>query len=278
MTTHTINTNKPAGSSPCTPEAHQRADFAGLLEQALNVPGIANKAYRAFHNFSIGNQMLAAQQLMERGLGLSPLASFRAWQDKGRMVKKGQKAISLYMPVTIKKAVIDEETGEITEAGFRKFIMRPHWFSLEQTKGEDYSEEIAAPLWNSEKAMLELNVGEEEFSHLNGNVLGYAKGRTIAVNSMNPLKHKTRFHELAHVVLGHTNDVEMTDAPELSRNLMEVEAESVAYLLVSILDMPGQAESRHYIQGWLDGETLPEPSAKRIFSAADKILKAGIVN
>ena len=30
------------------------------------------------------------------------------------------------------------------------------------------------------------------------------------------------------------------------------------------------------IQHWLQGETIPERSAQRIFAAADKILKAGI--
>jgi hypothetical protein len=35
------------------------------------------------------------------------------------------------------------------------------------------------------------------------------------------------------------------------------------------------AESRGYIQNWLDGTDFPEKSARRVFSAADKILKAG---
>jgi len=33
---------------------------------------------------------------------------------------------------------------------------------------------------------------------------------------------------------------------------------------------------RGYIQNWLQGGTIPERSAQRIFAAADKILKAGI--
>ena len=49
----------------------------------------------------------------------------------------------------------------------------------------------------------------------------------------------------------------------------------VPYLLCALLDLPGQAESRFYIQGWLQGGTLPEKSAKRIFGAADRIMKAG---
>ena len=40
--------------------------------------------------------------------------------------------------------------------------------------------------------------------------------------------------------------------------------------------MPGAEYCRGYIQNWLQGSTIPERSAQRIFAAADKILKAGI--
>ena len=96
-----------------------------------------------------------------------------------------------------------------------------------------------------------------------------------APNPLNPLKHKTRFHEMAHVVLGHTAVADMHDDEALTRQIEEAEAEGVAYLLCALLDLPGQAESRFYIQSWLQGETLPEKSAKRIFGAADRIMKAG---
>jgi hypothetical protein len=50
--------------------------FAPLLEQALTEPGIVSAAYGRFRRFSIGNQILAATQLLERDLPLSPIASF----------------------------------------------------------------------------------------------------------------------------------------------------------------------------------------------------------
>ena len=79
---HNANTTINAGFPPAPSEAHQSAsgeiDFSAILKEALTRPGIINEAYRAFHNFSIGNQILAAIQLMERGLALSPLASFNA--------------------------------------------------------------------------------------------------------------------------------------------------------------------------------------------------------
>jgi hypothetical protein len=267
--------NSKSKSKTNKPEAHQKADFEALLTQAITQPGIISEAYRAFHTFSLGNQMLAAQQLLDRGLALSPIASFRAWQEKGRNVQRGQSAISLYMPVTLKRKDTDQETGEETEIGFQKFIMRPHWFSLQQTEGDEYTPEAVIPEWNAELAMENLDIKEEVFNDMRGNVMGYAKARSLAINPLNPLKHKTRFHEIAHIVLGHTAESTMSDTPVLPRDLKEVEAESVAFILCSILKLPGQPESRGYIQSWLDGQTIPETNAKRIFGAADKILKAG---
>jgi hypothetical protein len=62
----------------------------------------------------------------------------------------------------------------------------------------------------------------------------------------------------------------------LPRNLKEVEAESVALLCLESLNMPREEFCRGYIQSWLQGGTIPERSAQRIFVAADKILKAGV--
>jgi hypothetical protein len=80
---------------------------------------------------------------------------------------------------------------------------------------------------------------------------------------------------MTHVVLGHTTVADMHDDETLTRQIAEVEAQGVAYLLCALLDLPGQAESRFYIQDWLEGEALPEKSTKRIFGAADRIMKAG---
>ena len=42
-----------------------------------------------------------------------------------------------------------------------------------------------------------------------------------------------------------------------------------------MLDLPGQPESRHYIQGWLSGCEITVRNCRRIFAATDKIMKAG---
>ena len=254
-------------------------DMRTVLQAALTQPGVMNQAYRAFHNYSIGNQMLAALQLIGKGLPLAPIASFNAWREKGRFVKKGEKAISLFMPISVKRRADKGVPADSTEAGeggsFSMFMLRPNWFSLSQTEGEAFAAESVSPAWDAATAMAALDIIEEPFELLQGNYLGYARARSIGLNPLNPLKHKTRIHEMAHVVLGHTVGADMRDGETLTRQIGEAEAEGVAYLLCALLDLPGQAESRFYIQGWLRGEALPEKSAKRIFGAADRIMKAG---
>ncbi len=64
--------------------------WAALLREAVERPGVLSTAYSAFHNYSVGNQLLAWWQCLERGLPLGPLATFRGWQEHGRCVRKGE--------------------------------------------------------------------------------------------------------------------------------------------------------------------------------------------
>jgi antirestriction protein ArdC len=89
------------------------------------------------------------------------------------------------------------------------------------------------------------------------------------------LPHKTLFHELAHVTLGHTAEGPSHDGQHTPRSLKEAEAESVALILCEALQLSGADYARGYIQDWLRGAVMPERSAQKIFHAADLILKAG---
>ena len=53
------------------------------------------------------------------------------------------------------------------------------------------------------------------------------------------------------------------------------EAEAVALLCIESLGLTGSEYCRGYIQSWLKGNKIPEKSAQKIITAADKILKAG---
>ena len=250
------------------------ATFAQLLEHAVNEPGILSSAYRQFYGYSLGNQLLALSQCMARGIQPGAIATFQRWKDLGRHVRRSEKAITLCRAITVKHTTTaDDGTDETTPA--TRFVYRPFWFVLAQTDGKPLPATIA-PTWDAARALAALDVQEVEFASLDGNTLGYAQGRTIAVNPVNPLPHKTRFHELAHVLLGHTAEGEQHDSELTPRNLRECEAESVALLCCSALELPGIENSRGYIQNWWgNGNPIPEKSAQRILKVADQILRAG---
>lgn len=247
-------------------------NWSTLLNDAVNKPGIISGAYSAFHNYSIGNQILAWSQLVARGLPLSPIATYKDWQALGRQVKKGEKAISLVMPVLINKKDAD---GNKTDDLMKFFTIKNYWFSLDQTDGQDYQAEVKTPAWDPEKALQALGISQVRFSITDGNCQGYASENTIAINPVAQFPHKTRFHEIAHVILGHTAENTMQDGERTPRDIREVEAESVAYILCSVLELPGLEESRGYIQSWLLESEITDKSAQKIFGAAQKILKAG---
>ena len=251
--------------------------FAALLETAVTEPGILSQAYQQFHSYSLGNQLLAMAQCHERGIAPGPMATYPRWRQLGRQVKKGEKALTLCMPITIKRRGA-ADAGDVDPdepEAFTTFVYKPRWFVLSQTDG-DALPEVEIPSWDRDTALDALDVQEIPFEHTDGNCLGLARARSIAINPINPLPHKTRFHELAHVLLGHTSEGEQTDAEITPRTLRECEAESVALLCCAALDLPGVAECRGYIQRWWgQGHEIPERSAQRILKTADQIPKAG---
>ena len=265
--------------------------FADLLSRALTEPGVISRAYFAFHGYSIGNQILAFVQCAERGIPPGPLSTFVGWRDKGRYVRKGEKAITLCQPVTVKRKSTGDQrlpadppssAGDQHPEMFTRFIYRPHWFVLSQTDGREI-EPAPIPAWDQARALDTLGIVEEPFTSIDGNCQGYARQRTIAVSPVAELSTKTRFHELAHVVLGHTSEADagLTDSAFTPRSLREVEAEAVALVCLEALGLPGAEHCRGYIQLWNErrgAEPIPERSAQRVFKAADQILKAGAID
>ena len=248
--------------------------FAVLLQTAVHEPGILSEAYQQFHTYSLGNQLLAMGQCHERGLEPGPMATYPRWKELGRHVRKGERALTLCMPITIKKK--DETRDDDADtAVFTRFVYKSRWFVLSQTEGEPLAEP-PIPAWDAGRALQSLGIEEIPFAHTDGNCLGFARDRSIAINPVNPLPHKTRFHELAHVLLGHTAEGVQADTEITPRNLRECEAEAVALVCCAALDLPGVAECRGYIQSWWGQEhEIPERSAQRVLKAADQILKAG---
>ncbi|MBV7542153.1 hypothetical protein [Acidovorax sp. sic0104] len=283
--------------------AFPRPDWLKMIESILTEPGRLGDYYHAFHNYSLGNQALAVEQLLMRDIEVSPISSFQSWKLKGRRVKKGEKAIGLWMPFTprakpgeVKGSDRKVDPSQLTPTvdGEKRgpsrmaFMMKNNWFAFSQTEVDPHAETPAVePMkaemsWDAQAAMQKLGITEVPFAMVGGNTQGWAlpTAKQIALNPMAQLPHKTRFHELAHCLLHGDETVEMVDGSDLKKSIKEAEAESVAFLCCSALNLPGLAEARGYVQSWLGHSTTDreayKKSAGRIFSTADKILKAGL--
>jgi len=264
-------------------QTNQEADvpkWSALLVEAVNKPGLIMKAYSAFHSYSVGNQLLALVQCQMRGLQPGPINTFPKWQDLGRHVKRGERALTLCMPITLKCR--DEDSEESNEdKNFTMFVYRARWFVLSQTEGEELEPPIT-PEWDAKRALAVLGIEMIPFDSTDGNCQGFARKHSIAINPVAQLPHKTLIHKMAHVTIGHTLESDFADTEKTPRNLREVEAEAVALLCCEALSLEGADYCRGYLQNWLyqgigyDANAIPERSAHKIFRAADQILRAGL--
>src|SRR5438552_17478476 len=128
--------------------------WSALLVEAVNKPGLIMEAYSAFHNYSIGNQILALVQCQMRGLEPGPINTFPKWKELGRIVKRGERALILCMPITRKvrgEQETDQSQGENGERTFTSFMHKARWFVISQTVGDEFTLP-PLPEWNAERA------------------------------------------------------------------------------------------------------------------------------
>jgi len=184
------------------------------------------------------------------------------------------------MPITRKRRNYEANDESEGEGTFTSFVYKARWFVLAQTEGEDFQPQVLSE-WDVSRALAALDIELIPFDSTDGNSQGFAKKRQIAVNPVAQLPHKTLFHELAHVVAGHTLETDFADPDKTPRSLREVEAEAVALLCCEVLELEGSDFCRGYLQNWLyqgigfDADEIPEKSAQKIFRAADQIIRAG---
>src|SRR5690242_6792991 len=117
------------------PQSNPTPSWQTLLSEALTKPGLVSEAYSRFHNYSVGNQILALTQCWQRGIQPGPIATYPGWKALGRYVKRGERALTLCMPVTSKKRVTvprEDGTEEEKELPVTWFVYRNNWFVLSQ--------------------------------------------------------------------------------------------------------------------------------------------------
>ena len=92
------------------------------------------------------------------------------WKDKGRYVRKGEKALTLCQPVTIERRTDDSADHADAEV-FTRFGYRQNWFVLAQTDGQAV-EPPPMPDWDQARALATLGIIEEPFALTDANSQG----------------------------------------------------------------------------------------------------------
>jgi len=109
------------------------ANYCGMRSKSQ---AECSKPTTAFHNYSFGNALLALEQCTRRNLQPGPLNTYRGWLERKRQVRKGEKGITLCMPMPFKRAKqTDSAEDETTEAQtHHAFRFRAYWFVLAQNR------------------------------------------------------------------------------------------------------------------------------------------------
>jgi len=250
-------------------------DWPQLIETALTAPGNLGSTYSRFHDYSLANMLLFRMQ----GL-YEPVAPYSRWKSLGRHVLRGARAKEVIVPVLINEPESEETPEEKHErvarlVGFK--VVRVV-FGLSDTEGPDLPP-VPTPGWDLQHALGKLAINEGAFVSTNGNIQGYSQGLEFAINPIAVNRTKTMFHELGHIVLGHTIPSRYEEY-STHRGIMEFQAEAVAYLAMNELgqlDDDTASRSRGYIQHWLRDEHPPDKAIQQVFRATDAILKSGRV-
>lgn len=253
----------------------KQVEWKELIKTALTIEGSIGGTYNRFYDYSYMNQIL----LMMQGV-FEPVATYKKWLSIGRQVQKGSKAKEIVRPVMHylteeekRKLNIDIRDKVPQIIGFKLVSCI---FKLSETDGEDLPE-IEIPDWNLKTALKNLDIKEIPFKQLNGNIQGYSTGNKYAINPVAIDVNSTTMHEIAHIVLGHTSNENIAEYGE-HRGIKEFQAEVTSFLLMNEFNMINEeqaSESRAYIQNWLAGEEPDDKAIKQVFSAVNKIIKAG---
>ncbi|MFP3463878.1 ArdC-like ssDNA-binding domain-containing protein [Leifsonia sp. SIMBA_070] len=232
----------------------------------------------AFHAYSLNNLLLILAQRPDA----TQVAGFRKWQKLGRQVRKGETGIRIFGYST-KKITEEDDKGEEFE---RRIVRYPILtvFDIRQTDPIDGAEDpssITQQLTGADDhgvigALTNYLLAEGWSIHyrpLPGSRNGYTDpdSQAVVLDDRLSREHaaKTLIHETAHILLGHTSD----PLDYVShRGRMEVEAESVAYIVAGLLGCDTAVYSIGYITGWANGDTnLIQATAARVLAATHRL-------
>jgi antirestriction protein ArdC len=226
--------------------AEQREQVERAVRELLTSEGWRKWAETraTFHDYSMGNCMLIAMQRPDA----TQVAGFKAWQELGRQVRKGERGIRILAPMVVKDR--DSEDDDATRVLFRCVSV----FDVSQTDGEPLPEPPREPITgDSHERYIEplkdlarsMGVAVYEYEPTSAAQGFYdEKGARIVISTeLAPNgKVRTLVHELAHA-----HGVTYKD---YSRGEAEVIAETAATIVCGSLGLDTSGESIPYIAGW----------------------------
>ncbi len=261
----------------------QNKDMAGLsrhlkegIKEFLDSDKYKDYLTKMSHlnNYSNRNLRLILAQNPEA----SQVASFKQWKENfGRYVKKGEKALRIFKPMTkIKK---DENNQPILDKNGKPetvtFFGLAPVFDVSQTEGKEMpkaaevKEQLTdldyANLYRALMAIAKENDVSVRFEEMENNKHGYysvpENQIVLRSNDMNKAQIiKTFLHEMAHAELHHADNPQKEN---LTRSTAELQAESVAYVVSSYYGIDTSEYSFNYLSGWsADKETLADLEAQ----------------
>ena len=225
-----------------------------------------------FTRYSPTNVLLLWMQAEQRGVTLSRVAGYRAWQAMGRQVVKGAKSLAVRAPV--RRRLTMEEAAERARSGLRPafdtdgrpaLVVRgfrlERVFRYEDTEGKPLPEapevgyvtgDTPAGAWDAH-APLATRAGyrltaEPEQDGARGHTR--FTGRVVNVDPRYELAERVHIlvHELGHIHCDHEN------RRDILRAQRETEAESVAFIVCSVLGLELDDVAAVYVGGWTDGD------------------------
>ena len=229
-----------------------------------------------FHHYSANNVWL----IMAQRPDATRVAGYQMWKRLGRQVNKGAKGIAILAPCVYRRRPVDDTDPAENPAVAR--VLRGftvvHVFDQSDTAGEQLPD-IAPILLEGDAALWDAladQVTAAGYGVARGDC-GSANGRTsfsdhsvvVAEHLSGRQMDKTLCHELAHVLL-HDESRITTD-----RDLAEIEAESVAFIVLNALGIDSASYSLAYVALWAAGDVeRVRRTAERVVTTAQAVLAA----
>ncbi|XZL95924.1 LPD25 domain-containing protein (plasmid) [Clostridium perfringens] len=241
-----------------------------------------------FHNYSVNNLVWLQSQKPD----MRRVAGLKTWNQLGRKVNKGEKALKVLAPMKHKKIMemekIDKVTGKPVLDSNGKILKEKQlveWisyrtvpvFDISQTNGKEIPtliDELKGSVKNNEILMNSLkgvSKAKITFEDIKGGAKGYysyTDNRISINNGMSEVQTlKTLIHELAHSRLHTMND-------HKENNKKELEAESVAYIVTKHFDIDTSDYSFGYLASWSKDKELSDfkDCLKTIQKEADNLI------